>query len=166
MENIKTHSGKLEPLRLYDYNRLELERLLRTKKEEEKLIGDLQAFIKEHFPNEKTGSLQLDYDYLKMILNWSLPRITTLKDLLSKDFIFLWVKPELNDTPTNEQINYIAEVIKLLRNDDTSINKTDVNNKLKVLCEEKSFKFSSLMKLLRKILSGLKVNSLTILLIF
>lgn len=158
VKNISVHSGKLEPIRLYEYNRLELERLIKIESEEDKLIRNLQTLINERFVNEKNVRLRaLDEDYLRIILRWSVNRITNLKDLLDKNFNFLWLMPVIDEIPTKEQVNYVRQVMKMLK-EDNSLNRTNFNDQLKTLCKEERINFSDLMKLLRKILSGLKVN--------
>lgn len=138
--------------------------MLSIESEEERLVNDLRASIVKRYSNREDVTLnRLSDDYIKLVLHWSVNRITHSNDLLDDNFAFLWTMPIIDDVPTKEQIVCIKDVMNVLeeveeRDDVIKLTKSNFNMRLKLLCKEKSFKFNELMKLLRMILSGLKVK--------
>lgn len=51
VQNINSHSGKLMPERLHEFNRLELARRLEDMEETKVLIREVQNIVKNAFPN-------------------------------------------------------------------------------------------------------------------
>lgn len=51
VERINSHSGKLMPERLKEFNRLELVRKLRSVKETKNLVNEVQCLVKKTFPD-------------------------------------------------------------------------------------------------------------------
>lgn len=51
IETINSHSGKMMPERLKEFNRLELERRLKNDVETKKLVKEVQSIVKTSFPD-------------------------------------------------------------------------------------------------------------------
>jgi DNA-directed RNA polymerase specialized sigma54-like protein len=139
--------------RLLEFSRLELKRKLQHPQEENELIEVVREMVKKHLPEH--DSLQLSSEHIKNILHWSVSRINKLSDLLSDDLKFIWVSPrtcKISDT----ELPHIEIFIENLQ-EKQFLDKDNLNGFFKEFCGERQLKFGSFMKILRAILSGLKV---------
>nr|CAI5860188.1 unnamed protein product [Callosobruchus analis] len=92
---INNSSGKMMSERLLEFNRLALKKHLEVEPEKNKLVEDLKQMLRNKYPSRvEDGSLQLQSDYIKSILEWSVDRVSKLSDLTEKNFEFIWVKPK------------------------------------------------------------------------
>ncbi|GJQ87046.1 hypothetical protein Trydic_g6805 [Trypoxylus dichotomus] len=156
---INASPGKLSPERLNEFNQLEIQRLLQNPKDESILIEQLKVLIESNI-SMKSGNARLltDTQYIREILNWAVDRITKLSDLVSRDFMFLWVIPTNEDHLSNEYLQILLNVEQVL-SDEAMLSdwtRENINEILKVTANEGNFPYNKLMKLLRSILSGLK----------
>lgn len=141
------------PERLSEFNRLELQRKLEDAQQLELLIADLQNLISNTFPNKST--LCLNSDHIEAVLRWASNRINSLKDLVDKDLAFLWVMPESEYKASDEEILTIKKLSYGLNG--IEFDKETLGVFLRKFAKETNFPFSKLMRLLRAVLSGLKV---------
>ncbi|KAH0553600.1 probable glutamate--tRNA ligase, mitochondrial [Cotesia glomerata] len=157
INKINTHSSKLNRDTLMELNKLEIVNLLSDNNNTKILVEKVRRLVLETFPDRQhDGSLQLDDDHIVTILNWAVNRIHTLKDLVNKEFSFLWVMPQSQVT-TSEN----SELIKVLSTELTQVDNNDFHrNNLKTCLKKFStsnhLEFPKLMKLLRGHLSGLE----------
>ncbi|XP_017773834.1 PREDICTED: probable glutamate--tRNA ligase, mitochondrial [Nicrophorus vespilloides] len=157
VEEINSHSGKLMPERLLEFNNLEIERQLGMEDTKKKLIDQVREIVKAKFPKHDESTLQIRDEHIETILKWSINRIDRLTDLVSRDLMFLWVTPELKHLHSvdEKQRNAIEKLNASFENN-WKAEKQEVNNYLKDFAKENGIAFSNFMKLLRTILSGLK----------
>lgn len=153
IKTINTHSGRLAPERLLEFNRLELQRKLQNKNETNILVQELQALVKDKFVDTKSN-LQLDETYIQSILNWSSNRIDKLSDLVSKDMSFLWILPDLKQELSIDDLKIIENLSNGLNNQIFEKEKLVVF--FKSYTKEKKYPFKKLMKNLRMAVSGLQ----------
>lgn len=109
----------------------------------------LQTLISDSYPNQK---LNTSDDHIKTVLNWAVSRITTIEDLVTNKFGFLWI------LSTNEDIKLDKKLLDKLINNLQSIETFDQNSikeNLKLFSKDNNMKFPELMKMLRTVLSGL-----------
>ncbi|RZC35110.1 glutamate--tRNA ligase, mitochondrial, partial [Asbolus verrucosus] len=152
ISRINSHSGKLMPERLLEFNRLELKRKLQDSVEENELIERVREMIRNNFPDNE--ALQLSSEYIKYILSWSVNRITKLQDLLSDDLKFIWVSPKSHKV-TEDELKYLQLFVENLEKK-TALERETLNPFFRKFCEEHQLKFGNFMRILRSILSGLK----------
>ncbi|KAK4880776.1 hypothetical protein RN001_008922 [Aquatica leii] len=156
VKNINTHSGKLMPERLPEFNRLELERHLKTEEESMVLVSKMENIIKNKFSfSVSDNSLNLDREYIKSTLIWASNRINRLDDLVSNKLAFLWVSPIYSEKIDANELTVIQKFRSRLE-EQQNFTKDDLKLFLKEFSEENNFQFSNLTQLLRSILSGLK----------
>lgn len=99
--------------------------------------------------------LEISDTYVKHVLKWTKNRISTLEDLLTPAWRFLWVLPLNSENSPGEKIaiNFLAQSLKKC---------PFQQEELKKLCKEAAsvsgLKFSAVMTMLRRVLSGLKVS--------
>lgn len=101
------------------------------------------------------SSLQLNEEYIKIILNWSVNRIHRLEDLFSKDLQFLWIIPTTTEVLEQNQLTAIITLAKTFSEQEV-LDKESITQFLKSFAKENNIKYSVLMKTLRTVLSGLK----------
>lgn len=101
-----------------------------------------------------------DTAYVREILSWALNRINYLSDLVSKDFMFLWVMPKYKEVLKLEQVEVLSKANQVLNDGKFVWSKENIDRSLREVAEEHNFSYSGLMKLLRSLLSGLKVYCL------
>lgn len=103
------------------------------------------------------NSLQLGEEYIRNILYWSVNRIDKLSDLVLKDFEFVWVVPTQLEIKKSD-VDAVQLFKAKLKTEEELKDKSSLNVFLKNFCKENEIKFSNFMKLLRSVLSGLKVR--------
>lgn len=102
------------------------------------------------------NSLQLSDDYVANILKWCVNRVDRLEDLVSNQLLFLWVSPGTASDASKDKL-LIAEKLKGAIQTNDNFTKEALKGFLKAFAQENQVHFSVCMKLLRSILSGLKV---------
>ncbi|KAI4464633.1 glutamate--trna ligase [Holotrichia oblita] len=156
---VKASSGKLKPDRLDEFNRLDIQRLLQNPNEERVLIEQLRKLITNAvLAKNENAVLMTDASYIRGILNWAIDRITKVSDLISKDFMFLWIMPNYENDLRIEQQQILAKIHRII-NEETKLNdwsKDNINEVLRTTAKEIDFPYNGLMKMLRNVLSGLK----------
>lgn len=154
VETINSHSGKLMPERLSEFNRLELIRKLRNAQETKELVVQVQNIVKQTFPS---SCLELNDEYVETILKWASNRIDRLSDLVKNEWAFIWVMPSSQVSLDEEHIKAIENFIKTLETLE-SLEKNSLKDFLKGFAKENGLKYATLMKALRGLLSGLKAS--------
>lgn len=98
-------------------------------------------------------------DHVRSVLNWSVPRINTLDDLVTNDFLFLWtVPPSTASAVTRDQYDTIDKLKLTLLSVNEEYSRDDISRLLKNFANENGIDFKFFMQQLRHILSGLKVR--------
>ncbi|XP_043492575.1 probable glutamate--tRNA ligase, mitochondrial [Polistes fuscatus] len=158
IKRINSNSTKLAPEILLELNRLEISRLLSNPNNHKFLIERVRRIVKEAFPNCENKTFKLDEDHIISTLNWAQNRISKLSDLVTTDLAFIWVMPtSLPDITSPECIDAIKNLNeKLMETDENDLLMDVLKPYLKELAKKNGIPFSSLMKTLRKILSGLE----------
>ncbi|XP_061397972.1 probable glutamate--tRNA ligase, mitochondrial [Musca vetustissima] len=151
IEKVNSHPSRLNPELLDEFNRLQIEELLKSEDSANDLVKMVQNLVQTTYPSEK--NLDLNTAHIRNILHWSSKRLTFIKDLTSPKLSFLWVKPAnfQLDVISKEQQNKLLDT---LRKEDFA--KDHLNTVLKDYSKQNGIKFPILMKSLRSALSGLK----------
>lgn len=103
--------------------------------------------------------LELNEEYVEIILKWSWNRIDTLKDLVKNELAFIWVVPSSTVALDEEQHRFVTNLIDALREIDL-LEKNALKDFFKQFAKENNVKYATLMKTLRSLLSGLKVGKM------
>ncbi|XP_050307003.1 probable glutamate--tRNA ligase, mitochondrial [Anthonomus grandis grandis] len=155
LSNINTHSGKMMPARLLEFNNLELKRQFADKELRQKLLIQTKLLAKEFLGNSINDDSDVLRDaYVLKVLEWSLDRIEKLSDLFSSNLAFIWTIPQSYKIEEN-----VFGAIPSLKNE---LNKLDdvsrdsLNEILRQISSSHKLKYPLFMKSLRAVLSGLK----------
>lgn len=106
------------------------------------------------------ATLMTETSYIRGILTWAIDRITKVSDLISKDFMFLWIMPNYDNDLGVEHQQILSKTYRILINE-AKLNdwsKDNISDVLRTTAKEIDFPYNRLMKLLRNVLSGLKVS--------
>ncbi|XP_066585242.1 nondiscriminating glutamyl-tRNA synthetase EARS2, mitochondrial [Prorops nasuta] len=156
---ININSTKLEPLKLQEFNKIEISNLLADKANHAFLISRVKKLVTSAFPNRSPeGGLQLEDSHILKVLQWVQNRITNLSDLVAEDLSFLWVIPTTLPDITEPKYFEIIDllIIKLTEINDEEFVKMELSKFLKQFAKQNDVSFPTLMKIMRGLLSGLK----------
>ncbi|KAM9856586.1 nondiscriminating glutamyl-tRNA synthetase EARS2, mitochondrial isoform 2-T2 [Aulostomus maculatus] len=158
---ITTHSALLDLKKLPEFNRIHLQQRIEEEQQCNLLIKDLQGQIQEVYTAEVLDQEVLHEGYIRRILHLRKGHISTLSELLSPVYSYLWVRPSFSSQQvaalTPEAQHIASLVLKLIeeRGEDLSIER--LSEGLKTLATQtKATKYREVMKVLRLALSGLQ----------
>ncbi|KAM7009013.1 nondiscriminating glutamyl-tRNA synthetase EARS2, mitochondrial [Tautogolabrus adspersus] len=158
---ITTHSALLDLDKLPEFNRIHLKHRVEDEKQCCSLIKDLQEQIQQAFAAEIPDKEVLHEDYIRRVLHLRKGHISSVKELVSPSYSYLWVRPSVSSQQvaalTAEAQHIASLVLKLIseRGDELAVDR--LNKDLKTLAKQsKATKYREVMKLLRLTLSGLQ----------
>ncbi|XP_067355267.1 nondiscriminating glutamyl-tRNA synthetase EARS2, mitochondrial [Channa argus] len=158
---ITTHSALLDLEKLAEFNRIHLQQRIEDEQHCLLLIRDLQGQIQQAYTAEIQDEEVLHEDYIRRVLQLRKGHISSLKDLTSPDYSYLWVRPSF----TSQQVAALTEeaqhigslVLQLVEERAGELAVDRLNKDLKHLAKQaKTTKYREVMKLLRLTLSGLQ----------
>ncbi|NXX96052.1 SYEM protein, partial [Centropus bengalensis] len=156
---ITTHSALLDLEKLPEFNRIHLARHIEHEGLRQKLVGELQSLVEDAYRDQQVDREVLEKEYVERVLLLRKGHISFLKNLVSPDYSYLWVRPSVS----REQLRAIsaeadaigALVLGLMTRQGAVLGVEELNKELRSLQEQtKEPKYSSVMKLLRLALSG------------
>ncbi|KAM6055046.1 nondiscriminating glutamyl-tRNA synthetase EARS2, mitochondrial isoform 1-T1 [Chlamydotis macqueenii] len=157
---ITTHSALLDLEKLPEFNRIHLTRHIEDEGLRQKLIKELRLLVEEHiYGDQQVDQEVLDKEYMERVLLLRKGHISLLKNLVSSDYSYLWVRPLVS----REQLQTISAeadeigklVLGLMTRQAAVLSMEELNKDLRSLQKQtKETKYSSMMQLLRLALSG------------
>uniref|UniRef100_A0A1A8PYY8 Nondiscriminating glutamyl-tRNA synthetase EARS2, mitochondrial n=1 Tax=Nothobranchius rachovii TaxID=451742 RepID=A0A1A8PYY8_9TELE len=158
---ITTHSALLDLEKLPEFNRIHLQRQIEDKQKCCLLIKDLQQQIQNVYAAEIQDDEVLREAYIKRVLHLRKGHISSLQELVSPTYSYLWVRPSLCSQQVaalTEEAHLIASLVQKFvaeRGEELSVDQ--LSKDLKTLAKQtKATKYREVMKLLRLVLSGLQ----------
>ncbi|KAL4707165.1 hypothetical protein ACJJTC_018900 [Scirpophaga incertulas] len=148
IDKISPHPSRLNPDLLQECNKLEIKRQLQNEQSSSAMVARLQSLVKELYADQ---NLNISEDHVKTVLNWAVSRITTVEELVSPKYGFLWILPSGDHDVDRELLIKLTENLKGLDSFDQDI----LKKFLKEFSSRNRVKFPVLMKMLRSVLSGL-----------
>ncbi|KAF3687920.1 putative glutamate--tRNA ligase, mitochondrial [Channa argus] len=158
---ITTHSALLDLEKLAEFNRIHLQQRIEDEQHCLLLIRDLQGQIQQAYTAEIQDEEVLHEDYIRRVLQLRKGHISSLKDLTSPDYSYLWVRPSFTSQQvaalTAEAQHIGSLVLQLVEERAGELAVDRLNKDLKHLAKQaKTTKYREVMKLLRLTLSGLQ----------
>ncbi|XP_073331786.1 nondiscriminating glutamyl-tRNA synthetase EARS2, mitochondrial [Pagrus major] len=158
---ITTHSALLDLEKLPEVTRIHLMHRIEDEEQCRLLIKDLQEQIKQAFTAEIQDTEVLHEDYIRRVLQFRKGHISSLKELVSPAYSYLWVRPSLSHQQvaalTADAQHIASLVLKLVAERGEELAVDHLNKDLKTLAKQtKATKYREVMKLLRLALSGLQ----------
>lgn len=154
LSKVHTHSCRIEMERLDMINRLFLKEKLNDDKYKLEIIRECREIILKASEELNFKIDNVDDKTIEKYLRWSEDRINKLTDIVSKEFLFLWVSPSIYAIPIYLSESVISKVISMmveLKEEDSK----SLTKYLKKVCQsEKGLKFSQMMKELRVLITG------------
>uniref|UniRef100_A0A3B4UL38 Nondiscriminating glutamyl-tRNA synthetase EARS2, mitochondrial n=1 Tax=Seriola dumerili TaxID=41447 RepID=A0A3B4UL38_SERDU len=93
---ITTHSALLDLEKLPEFNRIHLQQRIEDEDQCILLIKDLQEQIQQAYAAEIQEDEVLHEDYIRRVLQLRKGHISSLKELVSPDYSYLWVRPSVS----------------------------------------------------------------------
>lgn len=155
---ITTHSALLDLEKLPEFNRIHLQQRIEDESKCRVLIKDLQQQIQQVYTAEIQDK---EEDYIRRVLHLRKGHITSLKELLSPTYSYLWVRPCFSIQQvaalTKEAPLIASLVLRLIEEHGEELSVDRLSKDLKTLTKQtKATKYREVMKLLRLVLSGLQ----------
>ncbi|XP_023154083.2 probable glutamate--tRNA ligase, mitochondrial [Amphiprion ocellaris] len=158
---ITTHSALLDLEKLPEFNRIHLQQQIEDEEQCSLLVKDLQGQIQQVHTTEIQDKEVLHEDYIRRVLHLRKGHISSLKELVSPLYSYLWVRPSFSSQQvaalTAEAQHIASLVLRLIeeRGEELSVDRLgkDLKNMAK---QTKATKYREVMKLLRLALSGLQ----------
>ncbi|KAM8842313.1 nondiscriminating glutamyl-tRNA synthetase EARS2, mitochondrial [Synchiropus picturatus] len=156
---ITTHSALIDLEKLPEFNKLHLQHRIEDEHKCRALIHDLQVQIRQTYAAEIHDQDVLQEDYIRRILHLRKGHVSSLQDLVSPAYSYLWVRPSFSHQQaallTPEAHHIASLVLQLIGEDVPSLQQLTAD--LKTLAKQTQVtKYKDVMKLLRLTLSGLQ----------
>ncbi|MED6274812.1 Glutamyl-tRNA synthetase [Characodon lateralis] len=161
LSKITTHSALLDLEKLPEFNRIHLQQRIEDEQKCHVLIKELQQQIQQVYAAEIQDQEVLVDDYIRRVLHLRKGHITSLKELVSPTYSYLWVRPSFSDQQvallTKEAPRIASLVLRLIEERGEELSVDRLSKDLKSLTKQtKATKHREVMKLLRLVLSGLQ----------
>ncbi|XP_032419693.1 nondiscriminating glutamyl-tRNA synthetase EARS2, mitochondrial [Xiphophorus hellerii] len=158
---ITTHSALLDLEKLPEFNRIHLQQQIEDEQKCCVLIKDLQQQIQQVYAAEIQDKEVLEGDYIRRVLHLRKGHITSMKELVSPTYSYLWVRPSLSIQQvaalTKEASHIASLVLRLIEEQGEELSVDQLTKDLKSLPKQtKATKYREVMKMLRLVLSGLQ----------
>ncbi|XP_029003755.1 probable glutamate--tRNA ligase, mitochondrial isoform X2 [Betta splendens] len=158
---ITTHSAMLDMDKLPEFNRVHLQWQIEDGERCLLLIKDLQEQIQHLYSAGIQDKEVLCEDYIRRVLHLRKGHISSLKELLSPNYAYLWVRPSFSiqqvEALTTEAQHLASLVLKSVEERCGELAVDPLNKELKLLAKQaKTTKYREVMKLFRLTLSGLQ----------
>ncbi|XP_029595065.1 probable glutamate--tRNA ligase, mitochondrial isoform X2 [Salmo trutta] len=160
---ITTHSALLDLDKLAEFNKIHLQQRIDDAVQRDWLVRDLQGRIQEVYGTQVQDQDVLQPDYITRVLHLRKGHISSVSDLVSSEYSYLWVRPSFSDqqmAALSSETQHIATlVIRLMEGlkggEELTVDQLSVE--LKTLAKKTSnTKYRDVMKIIRLALSGLQ----------
>ncbi|KAM9490457.1 nondiscriminating glutamyl-tRNA synthetase EARS2, mitochondrial isoform 2-T2 [Salvelinus alpinus] len=160
---ITTHSALLDLDKLPEFNKIHLQQRIDDAVQRDWLVRDLQGRIQEVYGTQVQDQDVLQPDYITRVLHLRKGHISSVSDLVSSEYSYLWVRPSFSDqqmAALSSETQHIATlVIRLMEGlkggEELTVDQLSVQ--LKTLAKKTSnTKYRDVMKIIRLALSGLQ----------
>ncbi|XP_042684215.1 probable glutamate--tRNA ligase, mitochondrial isoform X1 [Centrocercus urophasianus] len=156
---ITTHSALLDLEKLPEFNRMHLTRHIENEALRQKLIQELQLLVEHTYGDQQVDKEVLEKEYVEQVLLLRKGHISHLKDLVSGNYSYLWVRPLVSREhlqTISAEVDEIGKLVLGLMAKPAAVwTIEELNKDLRNLQKQtRETKYSSMMKLLRLALSG------------
>ncbi|NXL85011.1 SYEM protein, partial [Alectura lathami] len=156
---ITTHSALLDLEKLPEFNRVHLAHHIENQGLRQKLVRELQSLVERVYGDQQVEKEVLEKDYVERVLLLRKGHVSLLKNLVSCDYSYLWVRPSVSREQlqaVSAEVDEIGKlVLGLMTRRAAGWTMEELNKELRNLQKQtRETKYSSMMKLLRLALSG------------
>ncbi|XP_061889594.1 probable glutamate--tRNA ligase, mitochondrial isoform X2 [Entelurus aequoreus] len=159
---ITTHSALLDLDKLPEFNKIHLQHRIESEQQCNFLIKELQGQIQEAYAGEvqQDGDVMRE-DYIRRVLHLRKGHISSLRELVSATYSYLWVRPSFSSQQVaalSTESQHIASLaLRLIKEHGEAPAVDELSRDLNTLAKQtKSTKYREVMKLIRLTLSGLQ----------
>ncbi|XP_062865834.1 nondiscriminating glutamyl-tRNA synthetase EARS2, mitochondrial isoform X2 [Trichomycterus rosablanca] len=159
VSKIVTHSAVLALNKLPEFNRIHLQQRIEDESQCRLLVEELKNLITQTLGDQIEDQEVLQRDYIQRVLHMRKGHITSVKDLLSPAYSYLWLRPTVSrqqlEETSSESHDIITLVMQCIRGCGGKFSTEFLTSELKLVVKQlKKTKYSSVMKLLRLVLTG------------
>nr|XP_026653509.1 probable glutamate--tRNA ligase, mitochondrial [Zonotrichia albicollis] len=159
VSRITTHSALLDLEALPEFNRIHLSRHIENQGLRQKLVRELRGLVELVYGQQQVDPDVLEEEYVERVLLLRKGHISLLKDLVSSDYSYLWVRPSVSRQQLqtiSAEVDKIGKLVSgLLTRPAAALTVEELNRELRsVQKQTRETKYSSMMQLLRLALSG------------
>lgn len=157
---ITTHSALMDLDKLPEFNRIHLQRRVEDPQLCSSLVCELQTQLLQQYSELDDDQDVLQSNYIKRVLHHRKGHISSVKELLSPQYSYLWIRPSVSPQQvaavTTEAPHIACLVIRLVeQRQELTVDWLSTELK-KVAKQTHGTKYREVMKLLRLALSGLQ----------
>lgn len=157
---ITTHSALLDLEKLPEFNKLHLQQRIDSEPQCRLLVEELQGQIQQAYPEEIQDEDVLHQDYIRRVLHLRKGHISSLKELVTPAYSYLWVRPSFSGQQVaalTSEAQHISSLVLKLMEERGELAVEQLSKDLKTLAKQtKATKYREVMKLMRLALSGLQ----------
>ncbi|KAM9454931.1 nondiscriminating glutamyl-tRNA synthetase EARS2, mitochondrial isoform 2-T2 [Clarias gariepinus] len=159
VSKIVTHSAVLDLKKLPEFNRVHLQQHIEDEPQCRLLVDQVQNLLTLTYREQMEEQGVLDHDYITRILHMRKRHISSVKDLLSPVYSYLWLRPSVSrqqlEEMSAESRDIISHVMLVIKGQKSEYTPEFLTAELKLLSKKlKTTKYSLVMKLLRFALTG------------
>lgn len=157
---ITSHSALMDLDKILEFNRIHLQRRVEDPQLCSSLVCELQTLLLHQYCELNSDQDILQKDYIRRVLHHRKGHILSVKDLLSPQYSYLWIRPTFSPQQvaavTTEAPHIASLVIRLVESTE-ELTMDMLNRELKAVAKQTHCtKYREVMKLLRLVLSGLQ----------
>ncbi|XP_019634840.1 PREDICTED: probable glutamate--tRNA ligase, mitochondrial [Branchiostoma belcheri] len=164
LARVVEHPARLDWDRLQEFQREHLTRMFRTHDGQTQTIWSLRECIVQQYGKRFSDISVLPDEYILKVLETRMGHFTLLSDLVSADFQYLWDQPDITAQELVMISSHASPILRTVQNalQDMSTDQftlEGVGPKLRDVSKaHQAVKYSTLMKMLRFVLSGRQVG--------
>lgn len=157
---ITTHSALLDLDKLPEFNRIHFQRRVEDPQLCSALVTELQTQLLQQYTELSPDQDVLQKNYITRVLNHRKGHICSLKELLTPQYSYLWIRPSFSPqqvAAVTTEASHIASLVTSLLENIEELTVERLSRELKTVAKQTHrTKYREVMKLLRLALSGLQ----------
>ncbi|XP_053085750.1 probable glutamate--tRNA ligase, mitochondrial isoform X2 [Pangasianodon hypophthalmus] len=159
VSKIVTHSAVLDLSKLPEFNRVHLQQRIEDELQSRLLVDEVRNLLTLTYRDQIQEQEVLDHNYILRVLHMRKRHISSVKDLLSPMYSYLWLRPSVSrqqlEEMSSESHDIITHVMLVIKGCNGEYTPEFLTAELKLIAKKlKKTKYSSVMKLLRLALTG------------
>ncbi|KAI5617731.1 putative glutamate--tRNA ligase, mitochondrial precursor [Silurus asotus] len=159
ISKVVTHSAVLDLKKLPDFNRVHLQQRIEDESQCHLLVDEVKNLLTLSYTDQIQEQKVLDHSYIFRVLHMRKGHISSVKDLLTPLYSYLWLRPSVSQQQLEEisceSHDIITRVMLVIKEWKSEFTPEVLTGELKLIAKElKKTKYSSVMKLLRLALTG------------
>ncbi|XP_058237181.1 probable glutamate--tRNA ligase, mitochondrial isoform X1 [Hemibagrus wyckioides] len=159
ISKIVTHSAVLDLKKLPEFNRVHLQQRIEDERQCRLLVDEVKNLLTLTYTDQIQEEKVLDHNYILRVLHMRKRHISSVRDLLSPMYSYLWLRPSVSrqqlEEMSSESHDIISRIMQVIKGCNGEYTPEFLTGELKLIAKKlRKTKYSSVMKLLRLALTG------------